>query len=69
MSHWPSAKTAKVLRALRAIGWAQIRQEGSHRILERGGSEYTFSFHDGETIGPAMMARFGKKTGLKPGDL
>jgi hypothetical protein len=28
-----------------------------------------FAFHDGEEIGPPMMARIGKKTGLTPEDL
>ena len=43
---------------------------GSHRILRREGwVDYVFPFHDGEEIGPRMMARIAKKTGLTPGDL
>jgi len=30
---------------------------------------YTWAFHDNEEIGPAMLARIAKKTGLKPTDL
>jgi len=31
--------------------------------------EYTWAFHDGEEIGPAMLAKIAKRTGLKPEDL
>jgi predicted RNA binding protein YcfA (HicA-like mRNA interferase family) len=30
---------------------------------------YTWAFHDAVEIGPAMLARIAKKTGLKPEDL
>ena len=43
---------------------------GSHHKLSRPGwPDYTFAFHDGEAIGPVMLARIAKKTGLTPGDL
>jgi predicted RNA binding protein YcfA (HicA-like mRNA interferase family) len=46
------------------------RQSGSHRTLARSGwPDYVFAFHDGEEIGPNMMARIAKKTGLTPNDL
>jgi hypothetical protein len=39
-------------------------------VLERPGfANYTWAFHDGEEIGPPMMARIAKKTGLQPEDL
>jgi hypothetical protein len=28
-----------------------------------------FAFHDDEEIGPRMLARIGRRTGLTPGDL
>lgn len=31
--------------------------------------EYTWAFHDSEEIGPVMLAKIGKRTGLKPQDL
>jgi predicted RNA binding protein YcfA (HicA-like mRNA interferase family) len=60
-----------VLAALLQIGWALNRESGgSHRILARPGwSDYVFAFHDGEEIGPRMLARVAKKTGLQPNDL
>jgi predicted RNA binding protein YcfA (HicA-like mRNA interferase family) len=29
----------------------------------------TFAFHDSEELGPKMLARMAKNTGLKPDDL
>ena len=67
---WPSAKARLVLRALKAIGWEIKRQSGSHRTLQRPGwPDYVFAFHDGDEIGPKMLARIGKATGLRPEDL
>ncbi len=67
---WPSTKAKRVVAALKRIGWTVKRQSGSHRTLEREGwPDYVFAFHDKETIGPKMMARIAKKTGLTPGDL
>jgi predicted RNA binding protein YcfA (HicA-like mRNA interferase family) len=68
---WPSRKARLVLAALQRIGWSVKRHPpGSHRTLERKGwQDYTFAFHDGDDIGPVMMARIGKRTGLKPDDL
>ena len=45
-------------------------QTGSHRILSRPGWEdFVFAFHEREEIGPRMLARIAKKTGLKPKNL
>jgi predicted RNA binding protein YcfA (HicA-like mRNA interferase family) len=70
MSNWPSAKAKRVLAALQAIGWRVKRQSGSHKTLEHSDyPDYVFAFHDGEEIGPKMLARIAKHTGLEPGDL
>lgn len=71
MSHWGSAKARRVLAALLRIGWTIKRETGgSHRILSRAGwPDTVFAFHDGEEIGPRMLARVAKKTGLTPDDL
>ena len=31
--------------------------------------EFTWAFHDKEEIGPRMLAKIAKRTGLKPEDL
>ena len=71
MSQWSSAKSKKVLKALLRIGWRIKRESGgSHRVLERDGwQDFTFAFHDGEEIGPRMLSRISKHTGLSPSDL
>jgi predicted RNA binding protein YcfA (HicA-like mRNA interferase family) len=43
---------------------------GSHRTLEREGfPDYVFAFHDSEEIGPKMLARIAKHTGITTDDL
>ncbi|MDP3716556.1 MAG: type II toxin-antitoxin system HicA family toxin [Acidobacteriota bacterium] len=70
MSNWPAAKARRVLAALLRIGWRIKRQSGSHRTLARDGwADFVFAFHDDEEIGPAMLARIAKRTGLQPTDL
>ncbi len=71
MSKWPSTKTRVVLAALLQIGWTIKRQSGtSHRVLSRPGwPDFTFAFPDREEIGPRMLARIAKRTGLTPNDL
>ena len=70
MSTWPSAKARRVLAALLSIGWRVKRQSGSHRTLSRDGwPDYVFAFHDGDEIGPRMLARIAKHTGLSSDDL
>ncbi|MGE5342041.1 MAG: type II toxin-antitoxin system HicA family toxin [Candidatus Omnitrophota bacterium] len=71
MSQWPSIKARLVLNALLRIGWNIKRQSGtSHRVLARKDwKDFVFAFHDGEEIGPRMLARIAKYTGLTPKDL
>ncbi len=70
MSRWPATKAKRVLAALLRIGWSIKRRTGSHRILERVGfADYVFAFHDNEEIGPRMLARIARHTGLAPEDL
>jgi predicted RNA binding protein YcfA (HicA-like mRNA interferase family) len=70
MSRWPAAKASRVLAALLRLGWQVRRQSGSHRTLHRNGwQDVVFAFHDSEEVGPRMLARIGKHTGLRPDDL
>jgi predicted RNA binding protein YcfA (HicA-like mRNA interferase family) len=70
MTHWPSVKAQRVLAALLRRGWIIKRQTGSHRVLGRPGSpDFVFAFHDRDEVGPRMMARIAKHTGLAPDDL
>jgi predicted RNA binding protein YcfA (HicA-like mRNA interferase family) len=70
MSQWSTTKAKRVLAALLRIGWSIKRQAGSHRILSRPGwADAVFAFHDKEEIGPRMLARIARSTGLRPEDL
>jgi predicted RNA binding protein YcfA (HicA-like mRNA interferase family) len=70
MSEWRSIKANRLLSALLRIGWRIKRQAGSHRTLSREGwTSFVFAFHDGEEIGPRMLARISKRTGLRSEDL
>jgi predicted RNA binding protein YcfA (HicA-like mRNA interferase family) len=70
VTDWPAARAGAVLRALGRIGWAEKRQSGSHRTLSRQGwPDYVFAFHDADEIGPRMLVRIAKRTGLTPRDL
>lgn len=70
MSQWPSSTARRVLAALVKIGWRITRQSGSHKTLARDGwPDYVFPFHDGEEIGPRMLARIFKHTGPTPDEL
>ncbi len=71
MSQWSATKARRVLAALLRIGW-RIKREvgGSHRVLTRKDwPNFVFSFHDNEEIGPRMLARIAKRTGLTPDDI
>jgi len=70
LTRWPSTKARRVRAALSKIGWSVKRQSGSHLTLARDRwPDFVFSFHDDEEIGPKMLARIAKRTGLSEGDL
>jgi predicted RNA binding protein YcfA (HicA-like mRNA interferase family) len=70
MSAWGSARASRVLAALLRLGWFVKRTTGSHRTLAREGwPDVVFAFHDAEELGPRMLARIAKSTGLTPSDL
>ena len=70
MSQWSSTKAKRVLAALLRIGWSIKRETSSHKILSRPGwSDVVFAFHDREEVGPKMLSRIAKNTGLEPKDL
>ena len=49
------------------LGWSIKPQSGSHRVWQRPGRpDFVFAFHNGEEIGPKMISRIAKHTGLDP---
>ena len=70
VAEWRSSRANIVLAALLRIGWQVARQTGSHKVLtRRGWANYVYAFHDRVELGPKMLARIAKHTGLKPDDL
>lgn len=70
MSVWPSTRAARVLAALLRVGWSVKRQRGSHATFQRAGwPDLVWAFHDGDELGPKMLARIAKRSGLTPEDL
>jgi len=70
MSQWPATKARRVLGALLRLGWQIKRQRGSHRTLSRPNwPDYVFAFDEDDEIGPRMLARIAKHTGLQRKDL
>ena len=61
----------EVLKALLRIGWTEKRRSGgSDIVLQREGwQDSVWAFRPAEEIGPRMLARISKKTGLTPEDL
>ena len=70
MSSWGASKAKRVFAALLRIGWVVKRTSGSHTTLGRTDwPDFVWAFHDGDEIGPRMLARIAKHTGLRPEDL
>lgn len=69
--NWPAVKGRRVLAALLRIGWSVKRRSGgSHTVLGRAGwPDYVWAFADGDELGPRMLARVARNTGLEPDDL
>jgi predicted RNA binding protein YcfA (HicA-like mRNA interferase family) len=61
MSDWPSMKARRVLAALQRVGWMIKREASSHKVLSRADwPDTVFAFHDGEEIGPRMLAHVAR---------
>lgn len=70
MSTEPAAKAKRVLAALLRLGWQVKRERSSHKTLGREGfPDFLFAFHDSDEIGPRMLDRIARHTGLRPEDL
>lgn len=70
MSNWHSVKSKQLLKALIKKGWTIKRISGSHKILKHPQyNNFVFAFHDNEEIGPKMLSRISKHTGIMPEDL
>lgn len=60
---YSTSQWSSVSRYQRRASW---RARGSASIPW---ADFVFAFHDDEEIGPRMLARIAKRTGLRPEDL
>ena len=69
--NWPAVKVGQLFAALLRIGWSVKRETGgSHRVLRRDEwPDFVFAFHSSDEVGPKMLSRIAKRTGLTPSDL
>ena len=67
---FPATKARRIFAALLRIGWTIKRRSGSHVVLARPGwQDFVFAFHDDEEIGPVMLGKIARATGLTLEDL
>jgi predicted RNA binding protein YcfA (HicA-like mRNA interferase family) len=71
MGEWPSSRASSVLAALIRIGWRMKRRSGGSHVLlaPDGWTDFVWSFHERDEIGPRMLASVAKHAGLTPRDL
>lgn len=56
-----------LLRMLRQNGWIEIRQKGSHKILQNhsGTENITVPYHSGKEVKKGLLQVILKKAGIK----
>jgi predicted RNA binding protein YcfA (HicA-like mRNA interferase family) len=61
----PVLKPLEVVRALEALGFAEVRQRGSHKQFRHSdGRGTTVPFHRGQDISPALLRKIARDIGL-----
>lgn len=68
MGQWPSTKAAKVFRAFLRLGYS-IKSQKADTLTHAERGDFVWAFHDSVEIGPRLLARIAKHTGLRPEDL
>jgi predicted RNA binding protein YcfA (HicA-like mRNA interferase family) len=63
-------KPQEVIQILRALGFEEIRQRGSHKQFRHADSRVTtVPFHKGRDISPTLLRKIAQDIGLKVEDL
>ncbi len=67
MGQTPVLKPAEVVAILKAIGFEEVRQRGSHKqFRDAQGRCTTVPFHPGRDISPLLLRQIAKDIGLTP---
>jgi predicted RNA binding protein YcfA (HicA-like mRNA interferase family) len=65
MGSVPVLKPREVIAVLEALGFAQVRERGSHRqFRHQDGRNTTVPFHKGRDISPLLLRQIAKDVGL-----
>jgi len=65
-------KAKHAFKALLRLGWEVVSQSGSHIKLKHKAATYpmyVWSYSDSDELGPKILSRIAKHTGLRPKDL
>ena len=69
MAKVPVLKPREVVAILKRLGFAEVRQRGSHEQFRHpDGRGTTVPFHSGRDISPLLLRRIAKDTGLAIGE-
>jgi predicted RNA binding protein YcfA (HicA-like mRNA interferase family) len=61
----PVLKPHEVVRILEALGFAEVRQRGSHRQFRHAdGRGTTVPFHKGRDIAPPLLRKIARDVGM-----
>ena len=70
MGNLPVLKPKVVIHLLKAIGFVEVRQRGSHKqFRDDRGRCTTVPFHPGREISPILLRQIAKDIGMSPEDL
>lgn len=65
MGKIPALKPQQVIKILRALGFEEIRQRGSHKqFRHQDGRITTVPFHKGRDISPTLLRQIAKDIGI-----
>ncbi len=65
MGNLPTVKPREVVALLEALGFAEVRQRGSHKQYRHSdGRGTTVPFHAGYDISPTLLRKIAKDIGL-----
>jgi predicted RNA binding protein YcfA (HicA-like mRNA interferase family) len=70
MAKLPVLKPTEVVGCLKALGFAEVRQRGSHKQFRNAdGRATTVPFHKGRDISPILLRQIARDIGLTPEEL
>src|SRR5437870_11462233 len=70
MSRLPVLKVREIISILEALGFAEVRQKGSHKQFRHpDGRGTTVPFHKGRDISPSLLRKIARDIGLTSEEL